>query len=767
MNVEGNMQRKSNTHAILAVFVMLLLTWSIVISYDRSSHAENENYANKKQFYGCGIYVDKIVHCDPLLNKIESYTMKGTSSLVYTYGGTFIDGKVGKALSLDGNDYITGPDSPSLRLNGAFSISAWIKLYTLNPVSDFSFAIVVDKSEGEGESGTNWYRLLYDASQQKMRFGFSDVGEIKIVFTNKTDWVVGQWYHVIGTYDPNIAVNNMKIFVDGVLDNQATITGNPNAPAGYLRIGALSGDNPEFYWQGGIDELRIYDRALTENEISEIFKSEVPVDISNGLVGYWAFNGNTNDISGNNNNGFAYGTLIVSMAFAPDGRLFFTEKNTGKIKVMKDGMVLETPFVKISDLHVSSEQGMLGLALDPDFEQNHFVYLYYTSEDKETGKPFNRVVRFTDDHNIGTDTLVLLDRIPANDRGYHSGGALAFGHDEKLYITVGDATLSESAQDPSQLTGKVLRINRDGTIPDDNPFPNSPVYSIGHRNMFGIAFDHQNNFGIVTENGPESYDEINKIEKGGNYGWPTQQPGNVPPELADSSIKPLRSYWLPIAPAQAIYYDGDRLRELKGKFLFTAFMSGSLYALQFDKDNEEIILEEVISLDQHPLVSLAQSPDGSIYYGAYSIYRLESVDVIGKKQMLFPVEITGSVDVKELQFYKDEKKMVIDMHPYGNYTSASIKIPRALLDGILPITDEKQGTNFMVDNSSPGYNIVNANLTSDGDSKLVIVGTIALPEVVGTNIPEFLIVILITIAGGLIGVLLLRRKYLSRFNKVP
>ena len=115
----------------------------------------------------------------------------------------------------------------------------------------------------------------------------------------------------------------------------------------------------------------------------------------------------------------------------------------------------------------------------------------------------------------------------------HAGGALAMGPDNKLYITVGDATQHELAQSVSVEVGKVLRINRDGSIPPDNPFPNSPVYTLGHRNMFGIAFDDKQNIGIVTENGDVLYDEVNLLQKGGNYGFPTLQPPNLSPELSN------------------------------------------------------------------------------------------------------------------------------------------------------------------------------------------------------------------------------------------
>ena len=174
--------------------------------------------------------------------------------------------------------------------------------------------------------------------------------------------------------------------------------------------------------------------------------------------------------------------------------------------------------------------------------------------------PYNKVVRFTENTDLATNMVVLLDKIPAPE-GYHSGGALAFGPDDKLYIGIGDATLHEFAQDAGIVTGKVLRITRDGSIPQDNPFPNSPVYTIGHRNIFGIAFDQKDGVGIITENGDFHYDKISLIQKGGNYGFPASQPANIAPELFtnNSSIKPVRSYWQTIAPTQAIYYVGDKI----------------------------------------------------------------------------------------------------------------------------------------------------------------------------------------------------------------
>ena len=147
--------------------------------------------------------------------------------------------------------------------------------------------------------------------------------------------------------------------------------------------------------------------------------------------------------------------------------------------------------------------------------------------------------------------------------------------------------------------GKVLRINRDGTIPADNPYPGSPVYNTGHTNMYGIAFD-KNGFGLVAENGGELYDEINTNVMGGNYGAPTDQPFNIDPELSSNSIKPLRAYYIAKCLTQVVYYDGDEVPHLKDKFLLgnlaSNYFNGKIYALQVDPIKQQIVKEELIRI---------------------------------------------------------------------------------------------------------------------------------------------------------------------------
>ncbi len=222
----------------------------------------------------------------------------------------------------------------------------------------------------------------------------------------------------------------------------------------------------------------------------------------------------------------------TNMAVAPDGRVFFTEKDTGRIRIMQGGEVLDAPFVELNSTTNNLENGLLGIAMHPDFPDEPWVYVYYSSAADET----NHLARVRADGNRGDELQDLMTLLPIAN-AYHNGGDLAFGPDSKLYITVGDAHQSVLAQDPDSVGGKILRLNDDGSIPEDNPFgPDSPVYSLGHRNSFGICFDTTTGTMWETENGVSSNDEANLIEAGGNYGWPVESGASGNPEFTPPVI---------------------------------------------------------------------------------------------------------------------------------------------------------------------------------------------------------------------------------------
>jgi glucose/arabinose dehydrogenase len=249
------------------------------------------------------------------------------------------------------------------------------------------------------------------------------------------------------------------------------------------------------------------------------------------------------------------------MAFLPDGSILLTER-PGRIRFIDaSGNLREQPLLVIDEVAAVGEGGLLGLTLHPDFAQNNWVYLYYTYR---SGSGFaNRVVRMTFQGQTFNSETLVIEGIPGGN--IHDGGRIKFGPDGLLYIGTGDSGIDTLAQDLNSLAGKILRLNDDGTIPTSNPFPNSAVYSYGHRNVQGLAWD---NFGQLweTEHSSSAFDELNIIEPGRNYGWPevrgeTSVPGMVGPKLHSGN-----DTW---APSGLTFFEGSLyFSGLRGQSLF-------------------------------------------------------------------------------------------------------------------------------------------------------------------------------------------------------
>ena len=309
-------------------------------------------------------------------------------------------------------------------------------------------------------------------------------------------------------------------------------------------------------------------------------------------------------------------TMPVGLAFAPDGRLFFNEATGGTIRVAErvDGQAKLRPqaFAQLETAK-GPESGMLGLALHPEFEQNRWVYLYYTEPDasrKDRVPLRNRVVRFTERDNIGTEMTVILDDLGVSRRAVHNGGILRFGPDGKLYVTVGNAENEANSQDPTKLNGKVLRLNPDGTIPSDNPTPGSAVYALGFRNPFGLTFEPGAGRVWITENSGDHDDEVNVLEPGGNYGFPTYEGfGN------DSKYKdPIWSSGSrTIGPTGLTFYTGDQLPQFKGDLFFCAMNTGELTRLRLGGPERKTVEGgEAVVNNCH--LDVVNGPDGALYY---------------------------------------------------------------------------------------------------------------------------------------------------------
>lgn len=282
-----------------------------------------------------------------------------------------------------------------------------------------------------------------------------------------------------------------------------------------------------------------------------------------------------------------------NMAFAPDGRLFFAEKDTGDIRVIRNGTLVADPIAHI-DVLSSSEQGLLGLTLDPAFAARPWIYVYYS----DPVAHLNRLARIRAD-DPGLEPEMLLDAL-TTEHGYHNGGDLVFGGDGKLYVAVGEVHDAERAQDPHDLGGKILRLNPDGSTPSDDPFgADDPVYSMGHRNSFGLCVDPSTGVLWETENGPGSDDEVNRIEPGGNYGWPDQLgPGGEP-----AFIDPVLDFPHVIVPTGCAVWQGD--------LLFGAYGTGRLYRLSLPAADDAHA--DVIGDLGAGITDLQVGPDGDLY----------------------------------------------------------------------------------------------------------------------------------------------------------
>jgi glucose/arabinose dehydrogenase len=271
-----------------------------------------------------------------------------------------------------------------------------------------------------------------------------------------------------------------------------------------------------------------------------------------------------------------------AMDYAPDGRIFINER-PGQIRVVQGGSLLPDPWLKIDRVVEQGESGLLGIAIDPDFKNNGFLYVAYTYAGQS---PYvNRLSRFHENSQTkkGGEEKVLIDGITGATN--HNGGAVRFGPDGKLYWSMGEHFDGPLAQDRGNLNGKILRLNSDGSVPTDNPFPNSYIWSYGHRNPQGLAWQPGTNNLFGTEHGPSGEhgccnDEVNLIEKGKNYGWPLivgdqQRAGLVTPLINSGD----NNTW---APSGMTFVSAG---PWKGSLVFGGLRGQSLYRAIIDPND--------------------------------------------------------------------------------------------------------------------------------------------------------------------------------------
>ncbi|KXB97203.1 MAG: hypothetical protein AA908_07820 [Chlorobi bacterium NICIL-2] len=300
--------------------------------------------------------------------------------------------------------------------------------------------------------------------------------------------------------------------------------------------------------------------------------------------------------------------------WGPDGWLWVTER-PGRISRINPESGEQRTLAVLPDVYEQGESGLLGMALHPNFADSPHVFVAYTW--REGSQILERIVRFTYDGSVLGDMRILLDRIPG--ATIHNGCRLLILPDRTLLVTTGDANVASRAQDLQSLSGKVLRLRLDGTIPDDNPFPGSPVWSLGHRNAQGLTW-HE---GILysSEHGPNSDDEINIIERGRNYGWPDVMGYCDSPTEAEfcrthAVVEPIAAWTPTVAPCGLAYYASGQIPQWENSLLLTTLKASRLIVLKLDSTRRRVVSQQqYLAGHLGRLRCVCVSPDGRIFLG--------------------------------------------------------------------------------------------------------------------------------------------------------
>jgi glucose/arabinose dehydrogenase len=311
----------------------------------------------------------------------------------------------------------------------------------------------------------------------------------------------------------------------------------------------------------------------------------------------------------------------AGLAAAPDGRVFYSELWGGKIRIIRrDGSVDPKPWADVNALYgIRWEQfyhgGLSGIAFDPEFERNHFVYVVTQVPDKKTGfATKSLIVRFKERNGRGRSPRILLE-ISASK--FDNTYSLVFGPDGMLYIPSGFLGTNR----PGNLRGKVLRVTPDGKAPGDNPYgKDAPrVWATGFKNAFDLAFFPGKDFAVAGENGTDAHDEINLLMAGHDYGYPKYEgftrSRKVTPPMLD--YKDDRQ-----APVGIIYYRGRRYPALRGRFLMCENSGNGMVALRIDRSDPGRLLNMTPIVDECTL-DIVETPDGSVVFSdPEGVYRL-------------------------------------------------------------------------------------------------------------------------------------------------
>ncbi len=295
-----------------------------------------------------------------------------------------------------------------------------------------------------------------------------------------------------------------------------------------------------------------------------------------------------------------------------DDHIWMTER-AGKISKLNPSDGSKIFSTTIDEVEPRGEGGLLGMAQDPDFLNNGFLYVVYNYI--KSGNYTEKVVRLKFSNDALSDPFTLIDDIPASN--IHNGSRIWASDDGKLFISTGDAANSANAQDANSRSGKILRINKDGSIPSDNPISGNPLWSFGHRNPQGMVM--VNNVLYTSEHGPSVEDEVNIIQKGKNYGWPQV---NGPCNGSETSFCSANSVVEPIwstggstfALSGMDYYNHDRIPEWKNSLLVASLKNTTLYVLHLNSQRTAVnSSDEYFNGQFGRLRDICVSPTGTVY----------------------------------------------------------------------------------------------------------------------------------------------------------
>jgi len=298
--------------------------------------------------------------------------------------------------------------------------------------------------------------------------------------------------------------------------------------------------------------------------------------------------------------------------WGPDDHIWLTERR-GTISRLNPETSEITELITIGDVHEQGESGLLGMVLHPDFINHPYVFVVYTYLDSGIKE---RLVRYTYSNGELASPVTMLEGIDGASN--HNGSRLVIDAEQKLYMTTGDGADTSQPQDLNSLNGKVLRMNLDGSYPEDNPFQESYVWTWGHRNAQGLVISP---LGIMysSEHGPANDDEVNIIEKGRNYGWPDVEGFCDDPSetqfCADSNVMEPIAAWTPtLAVAGTDFYSHSAIPEWQNSLLVTSLKASSLAALKLSADGRSVVEEEIFFEDWFGrLRDICTSPDGRVF----------------------------------------------------------------------------------------------------------------------------------------------------------